>query len=92
VERKLQEERATLTAFDNELKDLDRVIKDKKQAVSDAELQLKKLEHDLQTLESDKTKAGKVVANLEAQFEWIAEENSFVVCFAFLFTQLRCGP
>ena len=43
--------------------------------MSDAELQLKKLEHDLQTLESEKTKASKIVANLEAQHEWISEEN-----------------
>jgi predicted nucleic acid-binding Zn-ribbon protein len=53
-ERKLQEERATLTAFDNELRDLDHVIKGKKQVVSDFERQLKKLEHDLRTLESEK--------------------------------------
>jgi structural maintenance of chromosome 2 len=54
AERKLQEERATLTAVDNELTNLDRVIKGKKKAVSDFELQLKKLEHNLQTLESEK--------------------------------------
>jgi structural maintenance of chromosome 2 len=53
-----------------------KIIKGKKQAVSDFELQLKKLEHDLQTLESEKTKASKVVAHLEAQHEWIAEENA----------------
>ena len=52
-------QRSLLTAFDNELKDLDHVIKNKKQAVSDVELQLKKLKHDLQTLETENTRAGK---------------------------------
>ncbi|KAL5522254.1 SMC2 [Sanghuangporus sanghuang] len=75
--RKLQEERATLTRFDNELKDLEDVIKNKKQAISDAELQLKKLEHDLQALAKDRVTAANFVANLEKMYEWIAEENQF---------------
>ncbi|THH05591.1 hypothetical protein EW145_g4689 [Phellinidium pouzarii] len=75
--RKLQEERATLTRFDNELKELDGVIKDKKQAISDTELLLKKLEHDLQALTKDKTAAANFVANLEKVNEWIAEEKQF---------------
>jgi structural maintenance of chromosome 2 len=65
----------TLTAFDNELKDLGCVIKSKKQALSDFELQLKKLEHNLQTLENEKTKASHVITNLEVQHEWITEET-----------------
>lgn len=76
--QKLQEERATLTRFDNELKELEETIKDKKQANSDAELQLKKLEHELQALGKDKTTAANFVANLEKQFEWITEENQCV--------------
>ncbi|KAH8113153.1 condensin complex subunit SMC2 [Phellopilus nigrolimitatus] len=75
--RKLQEERATLTRFDNELKELESVIKDKKQAISDADLQLKKLEHDLQALTKDKTSAQNFVANLEKMYDWISEEKKF---------------
>ena len=75
VERKLQEERATLTRFDNEHKELDRVIKEKKQAISDAELLSKQLEHDVQSLMKEKTIAINFVANLEKQYEWILEEH-----------------
>ncbi|OBZ73328.1 Structural maintenance of chromosomes protein 2 [Grifola frondosa] len=75
AEHKLQEERATLTRFDNELKELERVIKEKKQAVSDAELQQKKLEHDLSTLGKEKTSSENFVSNLEKQYEWIADEH-----------------
>ena len=78
ADRKLQEERATLTRFDNELKDLERVIKTKKQAVSDADLNLKKLEHDIQTLAKDKAAIISFVTNLEKQFEWIQEEHTSV--------------
>ena len=75
AERRLREERATLTRFDTELRELDEVIKAKKQAASDAEVAIKKLDHDLQALM--KEKAGHVTAttNLEKQYEWIAEES-----------------
>jgi structural maintenance of chromosome 2 len=72
---KLQEERATLTRFDAELKDLEHVIKEKKQAVSDAELHLKKIEHDVQALAKDKAASANFVSGLERQFEWIEEEK-----------------
>jgi hypothetical protein len=51
------EKDVTLTSFDNEFKELQRVIKEKKQAVSDADLQLKKYEHDMQALAKEKTAA-----------------------------------
>ena len=64
-----------MTTFDNELKDLEEVIKAKKQAISESELQLKKLDHDIQALNKDKTGSVNYVANLEKQYEWIAEEK-----------------
>ena len=75
AERRLQEERATLTRFDTELRELDDVIKAKKQAAADADVSIKKLEHDVQALA--KEKAGHVTAatNLEKQYEWIDEES-----------------
>lgn len=75
AEAKLWEERATLTRFDNELKELERVIKNKKQCVSDADLGLKKTEHELQSLGKEKAAAANFVVNLEKQYEWIAEEH-----------------
>jgi len=78
--RKLQEERATLTRFDDELRELESVIKEKKQAASDAELAAKRMEHEVQALGKEKTTAQTFVSNLEKQFEWIAEENQCVSC------------
>ena len=75
AERRLQEERATLTRFDTELRELDEVIKAKKQEAADADLAIKKLEHDVQLLA--KEKAGHVTGttNLEKQYDWIKEES-----------------
>ncbi|KAI0919976.1 hypothetical protein AcV5_001907 [Taiwanofungus camphoratus] len=75
ADRKLHEERATLTRFDNELEELSRTVKEKKQAVSEADLQMKKLEHDIQTLNKERTTATNFVANLEKQYDWIAEDH-----------------
>jgi structural maintenance of chromosome 2 len=78
AEEKLQEERATLTRFDNELKDLANVIKEKKQAASQADLNLKSLEHAIQVLGKEKTTAIHFVANLEKMYDWIADESEYV--------------
>ncbi|KAG6868858.1 hypothetical protein C0993_008987 [Termitomyces sp. T159_Od127] len=75
AEKKLQEERATLSRFDNELRELASVIKEKKQAVSQAELDIKSHEHTVQVLNKEKAAAVNTVANLEKQYEWIAEDK-----------------
>lgn len=49
------------------------MIKEKKHAVAEAEMQIKQLDHDLQVLGKDRTAAVNQAANLEKQFEWIAE-------------------
>lgn len=74
AEARLQEERATLSQFDNELKQLDDTIIIHKKGIADAELSVKRLEHDLTTLEKDKVAQAGNVANLEKQYDWIREE------------------
>ncbi|OAX39410.1 condensin complex subunit SMC2 [Rhizopogon vinicolor AM-OR11-026] len=74
AEQKLLEERATLTQFDNELKDLEDAICEQKRGVTDAEVQLTKLEHEIAALEKDKVAQVKFVTDLEKQHEWIQEE------------------
>ena len=75
AERRLQEERATLTRFDAELHDLEEVIKAKKQAAVDADVSIKKLEHEVQALAKEKAGHLTGAINLERQHDWIAEES-----------------
>ena len=75
AERRLQEERPTLTRFDTGLRDLDEVIKAKKQAASDAEVAIKKLDHEIQALAKEKARYVTAATNFEKQYEWIAEES-----------------
>jgi len=75
AEEKLQEEMATLSRFDMELKELNRVIKEKKAMVSQADLNVQELQHDIQVLNKDKTSSANKVASLEATYEWIEQDN-----------------
>jgi len=75
AERRLQEERATLTQFDTELRELDEVVKAKKQGPSDADVAIEKLEHEVQALAKEKACHVMAATDLEKQYEWIAEEN-----------------
>ncbi|KAJ8469227.1 hypothetical protein ONZ51_g9127 [Trametes cubensis] len=74
AERKLQEERATLSRYDEELKALEQVIKDKKTAINEATLSITQKEHDrIASLQRERTVAENQAANLEKQYEWIVE-------------------
>lgn len=64
-----------MTRFDNELKELEQVIKEKKAAVKEAERSLQQLDHDTQNIAKEKAAAVNLVASLEKQYEWIAEEH-----------------
>lgn len=78
AEAKLAEERATLTRFDDELKELDRVIKEKKEAVSNEERLLGTLESDIKQLNREKATNANFLTNLEKQYEWIKHDKQYV--------------
>ena len=75
VEGKLKKERADLTRFDEELRDLDQVIKEKRQAVADAELKIKEAEHAIVTLQKERTASTNAVTALEKGNPWIESEK-----------------
>lgn len=75
AEAMLKKERADLTRFDEELKELDLVIKEKRQAVADAELRVKEIEHQIGTLQKERTAATNAVAALEKGNPWIEEDK-----------------
>ena len=74
----MKKERAVLTAFDDELADLEEGIKSKKQEVADNELNLKKFEHDIALQHKERSTADGLIENLEAQFPWIKDEQKCV--------------
>ena len=77
TEEKLTEERATLSAYDDELSSLRAAQKDKKQEIADGQLAIKQLSHEADKLEQECSSLDKGVKQLEQQFEWIVSENRF---------------
>ncbi|KAM5541582.1 hypothetical protein V8D89_004772 [Ganoderma adspersum] len=75
AEQKLAEERATLSRYDEELKSLDRVIREKKAATSDVDLEIGKRELEMNALVKEKASLEKAAAELEKQYDWIADES-----------------
>lgn len=77
AERKLQEERATLKAYDDELKALDHAIKEKKEKISQTGLEIENIKHGLTSLAREKTAAENQVSSLEKQYDWIVTEQGY---------------
>ena len=75
MEAELAEERAALSAFDEELNTLRDAIKSKRQAIADADLLVKQLKHETERLEADCNASEKGIAHLEQQFEWIQTDK-----------------
>lgn len=64
-----------LSAFSQELEELDRAIKAKTQEISDSELRAQESSHDIEKLTREKKAAEAHVKNLEARHSWIVEEK-----------------
>ena len=75
AERRLQEERAILTRFKAELRDLKEAIKAKKRAVVDAGVSIK---NEVEALAKERAGHLTGAVNVERQHDWIEEENQWV--------------
>lgn len=73
--QELEQERATLSRFDGQLKELEGVIRAKKKALVDADADLTKLDHAIQNLEKERKAAVHQVDSLEKNYEWILQER-----------------
>lgn len=75
AQAQLEEERAKLTSFDNELRDLDEAIRSKTSRITEEGLDMQKLGHQLDKLHKDQQAAAQMVANMEKEHEWILGEK-----------------
>ena len=63
----------TLTCFDNQLKELERVRSRR------CCFPVEKYKHDMWTPKKEKAAAANFLANLERQFDWIPNESEYVL-------------
>ncbi|KAI5307199.1 Rab GDP dissociation inhibitor alpha [Ascosphaera pollenicola] len=76
AQAKLNDERAKLVGFNDELRELEEAIRSKNAQVAEEGLELQKLGHHLEKLRKDQQTAAQLVASMEKEQEWIAEEKS----------------
>ncbi|KAK0547892.1 Structural maintenance of chromosomes protein 2 [Tilletia horrida] len=77
AQAKLNEERATLSHYDEELSTLREAGKAKRQEIADAELRVKAMRHDIEKAKQDCNSVEKQIKLLESQYEWLITENRF---------------
>ncbi|KAL4957162.1 RecF/RecN/SMC [Aspergillus filifer] len=71
----LEDERAKLTGFDDELRDLEKTMQSKNSQITEEALEMQKLGHQLEKLQKEQNAAEQAVAHLEEEHEWIADEK-----------------
>ncbi|KAK0532787.1 Structural maintenance of chromosomes protein 2 [Tilletia horrida] len=77
AQTKLNEEKATLSHYDEELSTLRNAAKSKRQEVADGELRRKAVKHDIEKARQECSSTEKQIKLLESQYEWILSENKF---------------
>ncbi|KAJ6013871.1 RecF/RecN/SMC [Penicillium herquei] len=75
AQAQLEDERAKLTGFDEEMRELERTIKSKSSQITEEGLEMQKLGHQLEKLQKDQHNASQAVAHMEQEHEWIADEK-----------------
>ena len=75
AQAQLSDEQAKLTGFDDELRDLEKAKSAKSKQVTEESLEMQKLGHSTEKAKKDEAGAHQLVAALEKEHDWIAEEK-----------------
>lgn len=75
AQAQLEDERAKLTGFDDELRELEETTHAKNSQITEESLEMQKLGHHLEKLQKDQQVAASAVAHMEEEHEWIADEK-----------------
>lgn len=75
AQAELDDERAKLTGFDDELHALEEAIRSKNNRIAEEGLEKQKLGHTVDKFHKEQQHAIQSVANMEKEFDWIAEEK-----------------
>lgn len=75
AQAELEDERAKLHQFDDELRALEEATRSKKARITEEGLEMQKLGHQIEKFHKEQQSAGDNVARLEAEYEWIQDEK-----------------
>lgn len=71
----LDDERAKLTGFDDELRSLEEASRSKSARITEEGLEMQKLGHQIEKFHKEQQAAHQTVAHMEKEHEWIADEK-----------------
>ncbi|PMD23152.1 RecF/RecN/SMC protein [Hyaloscypha hepaticicola] len=71
----LDDERAKLTGYDDELRSLEDASRSKSARITEESLEMQKLGHQIEKFHKEQQAAGQTVAHMEKEHEWIADEK-----------------
>ena len=71
----LNDERAKLTGFDDELRSLEEASRSKASRITEEGLEMQKLGHQIEKFHKEQQTTVQTVANMEKEHEWIADEK-----------------
>lgn len=75
AQAELDDERAKLTGFDDELRALEDATRSKNARIAEESLEMQKLGHQIDKFNKEQQNAVQIVANMEQEHEWIADEQ-----------------
>ena len=75
AQARLDDERAKLTGFDEELKSLEDASRSKSSRITEEGLEMQKLAHQIEKFHRDQQAAGQLLKEMEKEHEWIADEK-----------------
>ncbi|KAK2759474.1 Structural maintenance of chromosomes protein 2 [Arachnomyces sp. PD_36] len=75
AQAQLEDEKAKLTGFNDELRDLEEASRSKSSQITEEGLEMQQLGHQIEKLHKDQQNAAQMVSNMEKEHEWIADEK-----------------
>ena len=75
AQARLDDERAKLTGFDEELRSLEDASRSKTSRIAEEGLEMQKLAHQIEKFHKEQQGAGQMLAQMEKEHEWIADEK-----------------
>ena len=75
AQAQLDDERAKLTGFDEELRALDEATRSKNSRITEEGLEMQQLSHQIEKFHKEQQGAAQTVSHMESEYEWIADEK-----------------
>ena len=74
----LEKEKEMLSAFDEEIAELQMAVKTKTAQIAEAQLEMSKINHEIEKLQRDKELAQQAVLRMENEHDWILNQKQYV--------------